>query len=497
MDFLDPKKQHRHKIMLIMGYILIACVVAGTTTILLYEAYGFGLGKGGNIIQNGLIYLSSQPNPATVYLNNSKSKNSTDTALTLPEGIYNVMLTRSGYRTWTRQVEVDGGMIENYTYPLLIPNVLQTSSVKSYSSQPQLATQSLNRRWLVVMQPGSDTNFDLYDLSNPSLAPTQIAIPAGVVTQPTTSESWKLVAWANDNQHVLLNHLYDGKNEYIMLDIANPSQSFNLSKDLSGVPYTLVTLDNENYSQYYLYDQSTDTLYQDSLSSPTTPTTILSGVLAYDTYGTNTVLYATNDKASSGKVYINELVGTTVYHIKLLDTGTTYLLNMASYSGSLYVVAGAASENKVYIFDNPVGQLQADPDQAPVPVQVLFVNNPNYVSFSINAQFVVAENGQNFAVYNLENSSGYNYSVNLPLDSPQVNATWMDGYRLTYVSSGKLILFEYDHNYQQTLMPASSNFTPFFTPSYDYVYSLTTGPNQTYSLTRTSLYTSADQPQKL
>ena len=496
MDFLDPKKQHRHKMMLVTGYFLIACLIVGATTILLYGAYGFGLGKGGNIIQNGLIYLSSQPNPATVYLNNSKSKN-TNTALTLPEGIYNVKLTRSGYRTWARQIEVDGGMIEDYTYPLLIPNVLQTSSVKSYSSQPQIATQSLNRKWLIVLQPGSDANFDLYDLSNPSLKPTQIAIPTAVVTPPTTSESWVVVAWAKDNQHVLLNHSYDGKNEYIMLDIANPSQSFNLSKDLTGVSYTSITLDNENYSQYYLYDQSTDTLYQDSLSSPTTPTTVLTGVLAYDTYGTNTVLYATSDKSPSGKVYINELNGTSVYHIKLLDGGTTYLLDVASYSGSLYVVAGAVNENKVYIFDNPIGQLQADPTQAPVPLQVLFVNNPDYINFSINGQFVIAESSQDFAVYNLENSSGYNYNLNLPLDSPQTNATWMDGYRLTYVSGGKLLMFEYDHNYQQTLMPASANFAPFFTPIYNYVYSLTTGPDQTYSLTRTSLYTSSDQPQKL
>ena len=88
MDFLDPRKQRRHKILLIFGYLLIACMVAGATTVLLYEAYGFGLGKGGSIIQNGLIYLSSQPNPATVHLNGRLLTNNTNTSLTLPEGIY-------------------------------------------------------------------------------------------------------------------------------------------------------------------------------------------------------------------------------------------------------------------------------------------------------------------------------------------------------------------------------------------------------------------------
>lgn len=497
MDFLDPKKQRRHKILLICGYLLIACVVVGTTTILLYEAYGFGLGKGGSIIQNGLIYLSSQPNPANIRLNGKLLTTSTNTSLTLPEGIYSVQLSRSGYRTWSREIEVDGGMIESYTYPLLIPSKLVTDNIKSYSSMPAVATQSPSRRWLLVLQPGSDSTFDLYDLSNPVLAPTQITIPSDIVSSASNSESWQVIAWSNDNQHVLLEHIYDGKSEYIMVDIANPSQSFNLSQDLNGVSFTSISLNNERYNQYYLYDATTQTLMSDSLSSPTSPTTVLTNVLTYNSYGGNTILYVTPNGAPAGKVYLDELNGTTNYRIKTFSAGTTYLLDMAGYNGSFYVVAGASSENKVYIYNNPVGQLQADPKQAPVPVQVLLVNNPTYVSFSDNAQFVVAESGQQFAVYNIENSSGYNYQTTLPLDGPQTNATWMDGDRLTYVSGGKLIMFEYDHNYQQQLVTASASFLPFFTPSYNYLYTLTPGSGSSYFLTRTSMYTPADQTQKV
>ncbi|HEY1645550.1 MAG TPA: PEGA domain-containing protein, partial [Candidatus Saccharimonadales bacterium] len=250
MDFLNPKKQRRHKILLICGYILIAGVVAGTTTILLYEAYGFGLGKGGSIIQKGLIYLSSQPNPANIKLNGKTLSSTTNTSLTLPEGIYSVVLSRSGYRTWSREVEVDGGMIEDYTYPLLIPTKLVTDNVKSYSAAPGIATQSPSRQWLVVQTPGNELSFDLYNLANPVLEPTQISIPSNVVSEPPagTPESWQVVTWSTDNQHVLLDHIYSGKNEYIMLDIANPSQSFNLSTDLGSVSFTSITLDNDHYN---------------------------------------------------------------------------------------------------------------------------------------------------------------------------------------------------------------------------------------------------------
>jgi hypothetical protein len=278
-----------------------------------------------------------------------------------------------------------------------------------------------------------------------------------------------------------------------MLDIANPSQSFNLSQTLSGQTFTAITLDNEKYNLYYLYNAANQTLESVSLSNPNTPIVTMKNVLAYDSYGTNTILYATSSGAPAGKVDIDEQVSGQTYHIKTFPGGSTYLLDTAGYNGVIYVAAGVASENKVYIYRDPVGQLGADPNQAPVPSQVLFVTNPNYLSFSDNAQFIVADGAQQFGVYDIENSHGYNYTTTLPLDSPQVHATWMDGDRLTYISGGKVVIFDYDHNYQQTLVPSSSLDLPFFDSKYKYLYTITPEDNSQVSLTQTSLLTPVDQ----
>ena len=145
-------------------------------------------------------------------------------------------------------------MIESYNYPLLIPTKLVTGNVKTYTSAPTLATQSPNHRYLLIEQPGSSSAFDLYDLSKPTLPATPITVPANIISQPTSTESWQVVAWANDNQHILLDHIFDGKTEYILLDTANPSQSVNLTQTLSSVTFTAITLDNQHYNQYYLYN---------------------------------------------------------------------------------------------------------------------------------------------------------------------------------------------------------------------------------------------------
>jgi hypothetical protein len=70
MDFFDPKKQKMHAIRLGVGYALIGLALVLATTILLYQAYGFGIDRRGNVIQNGLVFLSSQPKGAAIYVNN-------------------------------------------------------------------------------------------------------------------------------------------------------------------------------------------------------------------------------------------------------------------------------------------------------------------------------------------------------------------------------------------------------------------------------------------
>ena len=137
MDFLDPKKARAHNIRIIIGYILIGIALILTTIILLYQAYGFGVDRKGNVIQNGLVFVSSTPNPAEVYVNGQKRDN-TNTRLLLSSGQYTFELKRDGYRNWKRAVTVEGGSVDRFDYPFLFPSSLQTSTVKNMTNNQRL-----------------------------------------------------------------------------------------------------------------------------------------------------------------------------------------------------------------------------------------------------------------------------------------------------------------------------------------------------------------------
>jgi hypothetical protein len=291
---------------------------------------------------------------------------------------------------------------------------------------------------------------------------------------------------------VILEHVYDGKTEYIELDRTDPAASVNLN-NLLGTSPTDLTLNNLKYNQFYLYDTTSQEIDTATISSPT-PVADISHVLAYKSYGNNTMLYVTTDNAPAGDVLVKLTEGDKTYIIHTFASGTNYLLDLTEYSGTLYVVAGANSENKVYIFKDPVGQLSAQPNHAVVPIQVFHVDDPTYDSFSDNAQFIMVEGGNEFGVYDLDNKVGYNYVTKEPIDSPQIHAIWMDGDRLTYVSNGTLIMFDYDDTNIRTLVAMNPSYLPIFNSTYKVLYSVK-NPDSSgqVEITQTPLLTPADQ----
>jgi K+-transporting ATPase c subunit len=108
MDYLDPKKQRQHTILLIIGYICIGVAIIIATFVLVYQANGYVVNGDGTVIQNGLVFFSSQPHPAQIYVDNKLAKVRTNARDTLPAGIYKIRISRTGYQNWQRTIEVDG-----------------------------------------------------------------------------------------------------------------------------------------------------------------------------------------------------------------------------------------------------------------------------------------------------------------------------------------------------------------------------------------------------
>jgi hypothetical protein len=162
-------------------------------------------------------------------------------------------------------------------------------------------------------------------------------------------------------------------------------------------------------------------------------------------------------------------------------------MDIAEYSGNLYIVVGSNNEKGVRIYKNPFDQKLTTSASLPAPVRFLKVAGPTNISFSASAHYILAENNQQCIVYDAETGDSYAYTLASPLDAPQTYLKWMDGDRLYYVSGGKAIVADYDNINRQSLQPASPNFDLFFSGDYKYVFSIATNDEQKTVLTSTAL----------
>lgn len=482
MDFLDPKKQKTHARRLALGYALIGLVLLLGTTILLYLAYGFGIDKNGRVIQNGLVFLSSQPAGADIVINDVP-RGQTNTRLVLPAGSYTAEIKIAGYTTWKRAITVEGSAIQRFDYPFLFPASLATTTTKQYTALPGMASQSPDRRWLLVQGANAD-DLDLYDLNAAKPAPKALAIPTDVYTAASATKGWEAIEWADDNRHVVLKRSFEKNGqkgaEYLLVDRNDATASQNLST-LLGVTPTKLQLNNKKYDQYYLYDQNAAQLLTASLKKPT-PQSLVRDVLAFKGNG-DMVLYVTTANAPSGKAFVRLRQNDTTYTLRQTAQDSQYVLDLGEYNSAWYVAAGSSSENKVYVYKDPIDTLSDKSKPPLVPVQILKLTAPTYVSFSPNARFVMAESADRFAVYDAETKKGYAYQIKTPLDAGFTHAAWMDGFRLGVVSNAKAAVFDFDGANAQTLMNSNPAYAPFFDRNYKFVYAF----NAQNALTSTAL----------
>jgi hypothetical protein len=473
MDFLDPKKKKAHRVRLFIGYGLMAIAIAIATTIIAFEAFGFGLDrKTGTVVQNGLLFIDAHPESARIVLN-GEDKGQTDARLVIPDGQYTVELSRDGYRTWKRTFQLVGSTIERLVYPFLFPNTFDSEDVALYSETPKFSTQSPDRKWVMVQKAGSLTSFDVYDLSQENVDGVELKLPDGLFTNfDKGNHALELAEWSTDNRHVLIKHAFDGGHEFIMIDREQPGASINVNKSINRTP-TQITLRDKKFDELYIHTLPAGTLeIADTRSNVVTP--VLNSVLAYKTYSTEEVLYVSSEGAEAGKTMVKIRAEDKIYDLRELPAADpNYLLDISKFDGKWFMVAGASLEKKAYVYKEPFDVLKRTVgNRIPIPETVLKTdNNGQFVAFSANVRFISLQGGNQFAVYDAEMDKLYRFNTKLVLAEGE-KARWMDGHRLMLNSEGRLKVFEFDGNYQQDLMALSGGHLPFFDRDYDRLFTL-------------------------
>jgi hypothetical protein len=476
MDYLDPRKRRAYNLRLVIGYILLAIVIGLGTIIIVYGANGYGINtKTGQIIQNALLFIDSNPGGAKIYLNDKDQNTSTSARLVLPTGNYSLKLTKDGYRDWTRSFNLSEQTVARYVYPFLFPIKPVATNLKSYNEAPGLISESPDRHWLLVQSNQGSVQtigFDQYDLTTLDQQPptvTQISIPAPLLTNYSSSSKLTQVEWSTDNNNLLLQHTYTGGTEFIVFNRARPDQSFNVNKTFNTIP-SEVSLYNKKADQLYLFDQAGGTLRLGDTGTKVLEPIILKNILAYKPYGRNLITYVTAAGELAGKVSARIWESGQSYKLNEFSTGAKYLIDAAQFAGHFYYVAGSDTADRINIYKDPLDNIKNPAVAKALPLLALHNPGAQKLSFSDNARFIGTQNGQLFAVYDIETDNLYQYPITPVLAG---NLEWMDGHRYIGNSDSQVFVMDYDGTNKQTLTASSLAVGGLFNTDYNHLLTIT------------------------
>lgn len=481
MDFLDPKKKRSRQIRLYIGHASMVILVAVTTYILVHFAYGFKIDeKTGQVIQDGLAYIDSAPDGAQLTVD-GKYYDDTNTRLSLPEGDYAIEITKDGYRPWRHDLHLEGGKVERITYPTLFPNVLNPASIKDFDKNVSFATQSPDKRWIIIGGQNNLSRFTQYDLDgrvNEIPQSSELVLDSGLLTQATGSHSIKLIEWSTDNKHLLVNHKWKSGNEFVMINRDKPVESFNLSKLLSKQP-DKVTMIDKKFDKLFLYNAASKTLDKFDVESREL-TNFANGIISFKPHGPDKVLLSrlSSDKKMAEIVLLD---GSKEYVIRSTPAINNIPLDIAQSNGDWYVAVSEAKAKRTYIYKNPQDLFVEHPNTK--KVLTILLNNDTAVddlSFSGNARFILSRSGQQFSVYDTEKDERFKYTIKDKL-SKATPPAWMDGHRILAYSKGEVVVFEFDGANKQTLVSADSTLPIFFEKNYTELYSFDTSKDKNKS----------------
>jgi len=504
MDYLDPvkKKQKRSRIMI--GYVLLGVAISIATVLLVNITGGYYFDReSGQVIQNGLIYVDSKPESAKISLNGQEQGGRTDARLVVPEGIYDLSLQRDGYRDWTRKLTLDGASVRRVNYARLVPTDLTAVDVRAQELEPSSVSQSIDKRWLVAAYPNNPLVLQATDLSNSFLIATEIALPVDIL-ETRNEGTWEILEWADDNKTFLAVFTTTDLVEYALINRDKPNESLNLSRLFAGEVFDEISLRGRDKESLHLYDSATGVLKTASIDGTTEP--LLTGVIDYETFESDNVVYVTK-AGSNVKVVLK--TSDESYDIKQLNTADEYFLTLSDYQSKFLVGVGSSSEEKVTVFYDPIGGIaQNDFSMLPVPTTVLRLENIEELTVSSNSSVILARSGTDFASHEIEEDRSYTFSIDKEELDQGHKIRWLDGRHLTLSSGGMQFMIDYDGSNQYDLVDSLPGFGSYFDADIDTLVTMikksapatpealsdaAAEPKTTYVLQRTYMRTPADR----
>ncbi|MEO5950302.1 MAG: PEGA domain-containing protein [Candidatus Saccharimonadales bacterium] len=463
----------------------VTIIVAVTALVFIMLGYDFNK-KDGRIEQGGLLQFVTSPSGAEVTVDGNMLGSQTPSKSTAFTGSHYVTMSKTGYKTWQKSIDVLPGSILWLNYARLIPTTLTQKTVADFTTVSSTASSSDNK-WLAVKEDPTTPAIKLVNINSDATPVTTLNLPATTYTPPTTDkgQSFFIENWDQASRYIIVKHVYDtSKIEWLVVDSQDVTKTKNITL-LLGIDASKVVFSKLN--NRVVFAQIGADVRQIDLDAETLSRPLISNVAEFSLSDSSTITYVTNydTEKKIRSVGYYQIGADKPYILRNFNEGVLPLhVAIASYFNENYITITYG--DSVDIFKGSLPKVAIESSDLSTVASFKLEGGAQWLKIENSGRFVVMQNGGVYSVYDLELNKLTTTTVKSDTAISK-ELPWLDGYTVWNDTNGTVRLYEFDGSNQQDIMSVVPGLSVTLNPNGSYVYGFNKNAAGAYELQRTKL----------
>lgn len=429
---MDPDRaKRRQSLKIIISETIMVISVIFTVVVLAFLVSGYWINSDFKVERQGLLQISSIPTGADVDIDGDSSwLQRTNTSKVLSAGEHTITLTKDGYDSWFRTINISEGLLYRLHYPRLF---LQDSTPEEVLDTSNYSFRSFSPDGSRLLLVNDLISWQLVELGDHVVKTTPIDVSAlfysftARVPEAITSGDILSLDWDQDNSRVLVSMQLGNITEWVLIDIRDADKSINLTEAFE-----------RDFSQVQILDHSANNLlaiangnlYKIDVSGHSLSSALVQGVVNYSHYDTNEVVFSAVDTegVSTPSYYIGTIKLSGSDTTKLLDVSTPAQAIVTRFYDDKYLTILQDDTVSLYTYDTLNKKSDYDLGFTPATIEA-----------GHDGEFVTMRAGSQIATLDMEAESVTEWSV----DSAQFG--WIGSDMIYAIDDhGELIVYDFD-----------------------------------------------------
>lgn len=424
----DEKLKKRQSLKVIVSEAIMVLFVVVIVVVLGFVVSGYWVNSDFEVERQGMLQVSSIPTGADLAVDGESSwLQRTNTSKVVAAGEHTVSITKEGYDTWQKTVNVTEGLLYRLHYPRLFLKDRKAEKVYNASNYNYATISPDGRRMLLA---SDKTKWQLVNMNSEKIEPKTIDfseyLPGVSAINDSDiglfSGSILEANWDKNGDHVLMEIKAGDQVEWLLLDVDNPKNSLNITRKFET-----------NFDTVRILDDSASnllTLRNGDLQKIDVPGRVISEVLAekiisFDYYKQD-IVYAM--KAGDN----NYTVGT----FRIGDTKKTILSDNIKEPIAVVVYRFYDDMYVAILEGNVINTYKKAEFEQIKTYQLSF--SPQELKVGHAGEFIMMVDAAKIAALDMEAGAVREWEV----DGEKFD--WLDSDMIYSVADGRLMVYDYD-----------------------------------------------------